>query len=164
MPKPFAPGNKETAKRERAGRPKRMTTTIADVCSAAELKKLLRDTYVRAMNAEPTSLLWLLNQMPKLDSGFKLPKGLPPLTSLRGCVAAIDAIGEMARLGKVTVAECEKALAVINALAHARVSLLARASEKLDAELRAAIEQERRLEQAPALPVPAWSPGGESLN
>ena len=157
----FPAGNKASAKRTKVGRPKKMTTTIADVCSADELRALIRKTYERAMNAEATSLAWLLTQMPRLDSGFKLPKGLPPLTSLKGCVAAMDAIGEMARLGKVTVAECEKALAVINALAHARVSLLARASEKLDAELRAAIEQERRLEQAPA---PAWSPGGETVN
>jgi len=69
-------------------------------------------------------------------------------------VAAMDAIGEMSRLGKITVADAEKSLALVNALAHARVSLLARAAEKLDAELRAAIEQERKLQDA----VPAWLP------
>ena len=79
---------------------------------------------------------------------------MPPLTSLKGCVAAMDAIGEMSRLGKITVADAEKSLALVNALAHARVSLLARAAEKLDAELRAAIEQERKLQDA----VPAWFP------
>ena len=157
----FTRGNKETAKRERVGRPKKMTTTIADVCSADELRALIRKTYERAMNAEATSLAWILTQMPRIDSGFKLPKGLPPLTSLKGCVAAMDAIGELARLGKLTVADAEKSLALINTIAAARVSILARASEKLDAELRAAIEQERRLEQ---LPVPAWSPGGEAVN
>ena len=61
-------------------------------------------------------------------------------------------------------ADAERALSLINTIASSRMSLLARASEKLDAELRAAIEQERRLEQAPALPAPAWSPGGETVN
>lgn len=163
MTRPFTPGNAAQAKRDRPGRPKKMTTTIADVCSPKELKDLMRSTYTRAMNGEATSLAWFLTQLPRIDSGFKLPKGVPALTSLKGCVEAMSAVGEMMRLGKITVAECEKSLAVINALAHARVSILARASEKLDAELRAAIEQERRLETQ-AMPVPAWSPGGETVN
>ena len=86
----FTRGNKETAKRERVGRPKKMTTTIADVCSADELRALIRKTYERAMNAEATSLAWILTQMPRIDSGFKLPKGLPPLTSLKNLVLAMD--------------------------------------------------------------------------
>lgn len=159
----FTRGNKETAKRKRVGRPKRMIATIADVTTPAELRDLMRKTFERAMAGELTSLSWILTQMPKIDSGFKLPKGVPALNSLKGCVDAISTVGEMMREGKITVAECEKSLAVINALAHARVSLLARASERLDAELRAAIEQERRLETQ-ALPVPAWSPGGETVN
>ena len=160
---PFTAGNLEAEKRRQRGRPKRMSSTIADVCSEDELKGLLRATYVRAIRGEATALAWFLTQMPRMDHGFKLPKGLPPLTSLKGCVAAMDAIGELARLGKLTVADAEKSLALVNTIAAARVSILARASEKLDAELRAAIEQERRLETQ-ALPVPAWSPGGETVN
>ena len=150
----------EMAKR-RGGRPKKMQATILDVCSEQDLKNLMRATFVRAMRGEGTSLYWFLTQLPRLDQSFKLPKGLPPLTSLKNIVQAIDMIGEMARMAKITVADAERALGMVNTLAMARMGILARASEKLDAELRAAIEQERRLEQAP---VPAWSPGGESLN
>lgn len=161
MPRPFTPGNKETAKRTKVGRPRKMTATIASVCTQAELKELLRNTYIRAMGGEATSLAWILTQMPRLDSGFKLPAGLPKMNSLKSLVQAMDAVGEMARLGKITVAEAEKSMALINVIASSRMSLLARASEKLDAELRAAIEQENRLNQAAA---PAWSPGGETVN
>ena len=73
----------------------------------------------------------------------------------------MNVVAEMARQGRLTAADAERALSLINTIASSRMSLLARASEKLDAELRAAIEQERRLEQ---LPVPAWSPGGEAVN
>lgn len=150
----------EMAKR-RGGRPKKMQATILDVCSEQDLKNLMRATFVRAMRGEGTSLYWFLTQLPRLDQSFKLPKGLPPLTSLKNIVQAIDMIGEMARMAKITVADAERALGMVNTLAMARMGILARASEKLDAELRAAIEQERRLEQ---LPVPAWSPGGETVN
>ena len=153
----------EMSKR-RAGRPKKMQATILDVCSEQDLKHLMRATFVRAMRGEGTSLYWFLTQLPRLDQSFKLPKGLPPLTSLKNLVQAMDVVSEMARLGKLTAADAERALSLINTIASSRMSLLARASEKLDAELRAAIEQERRLEQAPALPVPAWSPGGEAVN
>lgn len=147
--------------KRRGGRPKKMQATILDVCSEQDLKNLMRATFVRAMRGEGTSLYWFLTQLPRLDQSFKLPKGLPPLTSLKNIVQAIDMIGEMARMAKITVADAERALGMVNTLAMARMGILARASEKLDAELRAAIEQERRLEQAP---VPAWSPGGETVN
>ena len=40
----FPAGNNASAKRTKVGRPKKMTTTIADVCSADELRALIRKT------------------------------------------------------------------------------------------------------------------------
>ncbi len=150
----FQPGNQETAKRKRVGRPRKLARTITEVIGSEALEALLLKAYADAERSDGPSRAWFLSQMPKIDCSTKLPKGLPPLTSLKGCVAAMDAIGEMSRLGQLSVADTEKSLALVNALAHARVSLLARAAEKLDAELRAAIEQERKLQGT----VPAWSP------
>ena len=48
----------------------------------------------------------------------------------------------MAGDGRITVAEAEKALALVNCLAHARVSILSKASEKLDSELKELLERE----------------------
>lgn len=153
MPK-FAPGNTEATKRRRFGRPRKLARTINEVIGPDALEALLVRAYADAERSDGPSRAWFLSQMPKIDCGAKLPKGLPPLSSLKGCVAAMDAIGEMSRLGMITMADAEKSLVLVNALAHARVSLLARAAEKLDAELRVAIEQERKLQGA----VEVWSP------
>jgi len=152
----------DMAKRK-GGRPRKITSSIMDVCTEQDLKNLMRATYVRAMRGEGTSLYWFLTQMPRMDQSFKLPLGLPEMKTLKGCVAAMDMVGDMARANKLTVAEADKALALINAIAHSKVSLLARAADKLDAELRAAIEQERQLEQR-TIAAPAWSPTGGGLN
>ena len=155
----FTAGNKAVAKRRTVGRPPKMTTTIAEVCSPEELRALLRKTYERAMAGEVTSLAWILGQMPRLDSGFRLPPGLPKLDSLAGCVLAVTEIGERTRLGELTTDDAERALALVNLLAFARVSILTRSADKLDAELKAALELEQRLERGAP---PAWSPGDGS--
>src|SRR6478736_2275308 len=144
----FQAGNQQTAKRKRVGRPRKLARTITEVIGSEALEALLLKAYADAERSDGPSRAWFLSQMPKIDCSTKLPKGLPPLTSLKGCVAAMDAIGEMSRLGKITVADAEKSLALVNALAHARVSLLARTAEKLDAEFRALIEHERNLQGA----------------
>ena len=166
MLKPFKASNKAATKRTKVGRPKRMTTSIAEVTTPEELRALLRLTFERAMAGEATSLQWILGQLPKLDSGFRLPAGLPPLNTLVGTVEATGAIGEMARTGAITVADAEKSLALISAIAFARVSILSRAAERLDAELREVVERERQLEQRlERQAAPAWSPGtDDTLN
>jgi hypothetical protein len=107
------------------------------------------------MNAEATSLCWVLSQLPKMDPGLKLPEGLPRLTSLKNCVDAVAVVGDMASTGKITIMEAEKALALINAVAHSRISILAKAAEKLDAELKTVIEHDRQIDLQQALPAPA---------
>jgi hypothetical protein len=148
------PVNKRGTRGSTMGRPPRITSSIAEVCSKAELDDLLRTTYERALKGEATSLLWLLSQMPKLDTGFTLPAGLPRLTSIKACVDAVALVGEMASDGKITVFEAEKSLALINAIAHSRISILAKAAEKLDAELRTVLEHDRQIDLQQALPAP----------
>ena len=165
MTRAYQPREKHAFRRKSPGRPKKMLATIASVCTQAELMDLMRKTYERAMAGEAASLLWILTQLPKLDSGFRLPPGIPRLTSLKACVDAISVIGEMVSDGVITVGESEKCLAVVNAIAHSRISILAKAAEKLDAELKTVIEHERQIDMQPALPAPSkaapvWSPSG----
>lgn len=159
----FQPGNKIASNPKNTGRPRRLARVITEVVNPAELRALVRKAYEDAVKQDGPSRVWFLSQMKQDDDGARLPTGLPKLDSLKACVEAMSVLGDMARQGKLTVTETEKAVGLLSSLAAARMGLLARASEKLDAELRAAIEQERRLETQ-ALPVPAWSPGGETVN
>ena len=149
----FAAGNRAASNPKNRGRPRKYARAIAEVLGPDALEDLIQTAYADAKRTDGPSRTWFLSQL-QVDSGARLPPGLPKLDTFEGCVEATSVLGEMARLRKITLTEAEKALQLVMTIALARMSLLARAAEHLDAEIRTAIEQERKLQGA----APAWSP------
>lgn len=166
MPK-FEKGNQAARLRQypkagarQRGRPQRITFSVLDACTQAELKKLVRKAYELAMKGETQPMSWLLQQIPKPDSLAKLPPGLPPLTGIEGYMQALDAIGEQARSGQLSVAAAERAANLVLALAAARSGVLQRFGRKLDQDEREMVERERQqaADAGKVPPPPVWPP------
>lgn len=146
----FARGNKLGAHRKNnnGGRPRKLLRTVREVVGDESLEKLLQKTFVDAFQKDGTSRAWVLSQLPKINTE-KLPPGLPRLDSFENYMLALDEIGEHARQGKLTIAAAESASALIERLALARASILAKSAPLLDQTVAAQIVEEREARKRP---------------
>ena len=98
----------KTLRHAKPSDPRATLRAIAEVLGPEALEGLIETAYADAKRTDGPSRTWFLSQLRQVDSGARLPPGLPKLGSFEGCVEATSVLGEMARLGKITLAEAEK--------------------------------------------------------